>query len=513
MNACCMADGSGASHRLWLVFAILGGISLAVQMALPVDFSDRPETSFDTAPRGHAALFELLQRFHATPGRWLSGVSMPSVDDTIWWIAPDGICDPWLADSDREVERQHAENAFRHGVQPWIEAGGTAVVWLSHPPLEPESLDEFDPGPVETREVMFDRVAGPRAGGSAADPEDDPEAGPDSDPRSETGEEESLRQEWREDLEQTEREIRQGKASRCLGIAGFPLPVRRLAGLDAGEMPIDADRAATAFSVGRWVASRADFDYDRARTLPGSTLAFFERDAEALDGWQPLWVEADDFTAFALARSLAAGRLIVVADARVLSNDRLAHVDAAPFVFDWVEQWGRPWIDEHSHGIVPESGTLRYLARSPAWAACLGLLALGSLVIWRGHAWPTRCVDEVDPDAPTLAAFVESLASLYARTRDHGRVFERYRALSLERVRRAIGLAPGTAPEIVLASLRARAQSRPALRERGLRDLLTQAVRIENAAELERATARLDELVRVLREENGNRDAARRART
>ena len=80
----------------------------------------------------------------------------------------------------------------------------------------------------------------------------------------------------------------------------------------------------------------------------------------------------------------------------------------------------------------------------------MGLATLAS------HAWPKRRVDELDPDSPTLAAFVESLASLYARTRDHARVFERYRALSLERVRRTIGLSPGTAAEIVLASLRAR---------------------------------------------------------
>jgi hypothetical protein len=197
----------------------------------------------------------------------------------------------------------------------------------------------------------------------------------------------------------------------------------------------------------------------------------------------------------------------------VLSNDRLGHVDAAPFVFDWVEEWGMPWIDEHSHGVVPESGTMRYLARSPAWAACVGLFALGSLLIWRGHAWPKRRVEEVDPDAPTLAAFVESVASLYAGTRDHGRVFERYRALSLERLRRAIGLSPGTAPEIVVSMLRSRAQSRTALREQGLRDLLMQEVRIETAAELRRATGRLDDLVRVLQEENLSPDTAHRART
>ncbi len=61
-------------------------------------------------------------------------------------------------------------------------------------------------------------------------------------------------------------------------------------------------------------------------------------------------------------------------------RERPKRVDSAPFVFDWVRDYGQPWIDEHAHGVVPEAGTFRYLAHSPAAAAGLGLLVLGVLV-------------------------------------------------------------------------------------------------------------------------------------
>jgi hypothetical protein len=80
-------------QRLWLVFAIVAGVSFGIQVSRPVDQSDRPETTFDTAPRGHAGVFALLDRFDATRGHWLSALTMPSVDETIWWIAPDGACE------------------------------------------------------------------------------------------------------------------------------------------------------------------------------------------------------------------------------------------------------------------------------------------------------------------------------------------------------------------------------------------------------------------------------------
>jgi hypothetical protein len=515
-------------ERLWLLFGLLLGVAFAVQVAMPVDLSESPETSFETAPRGHAALFELLTRYESVRGRWLSGLSMPAVEDTVWWIAAPGVCDTRVElDVDERAEPTGRDVLFRWTVEPWIEAGGTAVVWLSHPPVDSQDESESEQGgaEIETREVAYRRPSvessrppkdGRRSDGSpdsVSDGEGDPNSGDKGSEVAEREDAESTREQWHDTIEDTRRQLRDGEPRRCLGIVGYPLPPRYLAGLEGGELPADADYAATAFSVGRWVESRKDFDYSEARTLPGATLGFFGRDSERLAGWQPLWIEADDFAPLALERRVGKGRLIVVADARVLTNARLGQIDSAPFVFDWVEEWGAPWIDEHRHGVVPESGAFRYIASSPAAAACVGLIALGALFVWRGHALPKRRVEEADPEAPTLAAFVDSLANLYARTGDHARAFERYRELSLERIRRALGLPPGTPPETVLATLRVRAENRPSLRERGVRDLLMKNLRIESAAELERAAGRLDALVQVLRDENGPADAARRMKT
>jgi hypothetical protein len=136
-------------------------------------------------------------------------------------------------------------------------------------------------------------------------------------------------------------------------------------------------------------------------------------------------------------------------------------------------------------------------------------LVLGVFVLWRGNAWPTRIVEEFDPDAPTLAAYVDSVARLYSETRDHARVFERYRAVCLDRIRRALGLAPGTGVEMILASLRSRARNWPELRDSGLGQLLTKEFPISDAGDLARNAARLDDLVRVLRRGRGGREGGR----
>jgi hypothetical protein len=465
-------------QRLWLAFAIVAGVGFGIQVSMPVDQTDRPETTFDTAPRGHAGVFALLERFDGTPGRWLSGLTMPAVDETIWWIAPTGACED--VDESDSVDAEDADSPklrspFEVIVRPWIEAGGTALVWLSPPPPPLRR-----PGiPVEVSES------------SEASTETDGQ---------------DLRADWEESLAEAREDIREGMSIHCHGIAGFAIPPRQLAGLEGGALPADRHPSPIVFSVGRAVVDREDFDYDTTRILPGPTLAFFsdgDDSVEAMEGWRSLWVEADDLTPLALERSVGKGRLVVVADARILSNARLAHVDSAPFVFGWVEQYGRPWIDEHLHGVVPEAGTFRYLASSPARAAGLGLLLIGVLVVWRGHAWPTRAVSEYDPDAPTLAAFVDSVERLYSGTRDHGRVFERYRAVCLDRIRRALGLAPGSGVEIILTSLRTRASNWPQLRDSGLRHLLTKRLPISSAEDLARNAARLDDLVRVLRGREG----------
>ncbi len=486
-------------QRLWFAFAIVMGASFAIRASWPVDLSERPETTFDTAPRGHAGVFALLDRFDATRGRWLSGLTMPSVDETIWWITPGGACERSVKevsvgseDDPKKEGRLALRSPFEISVRPWIEAGGTAVVWLSHPPLDGSDISPETAPPAD--------VAGERERGETL-PMEDPER---TDPP-------ALRDDWEQSLARARKEIREGEPLRCRVIAGYSLPPRRLAGLEGGAPPVEGRYSPVVFSIGRASAGRDDFDYDATRVLPGPTLAFFSPSgtstgtmtgtiADTLGGWRPLWVEADDFTPLALEREVGEGRLVVIADARILSNGRLARVDSAPFVFDWVRDYGPPWIDEHAHGVVPEAGTLRYLAHSPAWAAGLGLLILSVLVVWRGHAWPTRVVDEFDPDAPTLVAFVDSVARLYSGSRDHAQVFERYRAICLDRIRRALGFAPGTGVEIILASLRSRARNWPELRDSGLGHLLTKQLPIPGADDLARNAARLDDLVRVLRD-------------
>jgi hypothetical protein len=487
-----------STRRRWrwpggaIALAIALAVAAAILLAWPREPAPHPETTWDTAPSGHAALFALLERFEATRGRWLTGLSMPPVDEPLWMIAPRGFCDP--------ASDTGSGSSFRDLVQPWLEAGGEALVWLSRPPSPAASEDVVPwPAPAEGESRTIARRV------DAAD----------AAPGAEREEEEAIRERWREDLEAARRLLREGRAERCDAIGDFRLPPRRLRGLAAQGLEAGAAEGGHPL-----VRVGEDATGLTTRSLPGATLAFFEAGevgAEGLEGggfddgalqggavaahagWRPLWVGREDRAPFALERTVGAGRLVVVADARVLTNGRLDEADAAPFVFDWVRATGPPWIDEHAHGVVPESSTLRYLLRSPAWAAMVGLLVLGLLVAWRGRAWPVRRVEEIDPAAPTLSAFVDSVARLYARSRDFDRIFERYRALSLERIRRALGLAPGTPAEIVVASLRARETGGSARRETGLGDLLTRHVRVTSVEELERATARLDALVEAIR--------------
>lgn len=480
------------SERAWLAFAIVAGVGLALQTLAPPDLSAVPESSFDTAPRGNAGLFELLTRFDQTHGRWVSGLSMPAESGTIWWIAPGDACESVDKEANAE-EGMSLGSPFQVIVRPWIEAGGTALVWLAHSPLpDAEGADQF-------ADQLGDQ------------PTDQPKRDP-GDNAEEAGAE-SARREWEKDLAEHRLLIENGSPEACPTLLGFALPSRSHLGLEGGLLPEEGRYSPIVFSVGRAVAERASFDYAGARTLPGPTLTVFDQDeakgreegdiareGDGWAGWAPLWVEANTQAAFALHRKLGEGQLIVMADARVVSNARLAHVDSAPFVMDWVTEFGTPWIDEHAHGIVAEKGTFRYLMNSPAWASCVGLVVLGLLFIWRGQAWPRRAVSEADSDAPTLGKFVDSVAHLYGRSRDYQAVFERYREVCLARVRRALGLSPGTSSEIILASLSARGENWPALREAGLAHFLTREISISSAQDLDRNAARLEDLVRVVQE-------------
>jgi hypothetical protein len=192
-----------------------------------------------------------------------------------------------------------------------------------------------------------------------------------------------------------------------------------------------------------------------------------------------------------LERAAGHGRLALVADARILRNAWLGNGAAAPFAVDLVRGFGVPRFDERAHGLRVEAGAWRYLLTSPAAFVFVGLGLLGALCAWRGVAWPARRPDDAAGAAPTLETFVDSLAALYARSGDYDRVLQRYRELSLARLRRHFGLPPET-PDAVVAT---RLQSSRRVGPEGLR-WFGKMPQVTTERALRDAARMLDELTR-----------------
>jgi hypothetical protein len=151
---------------------------------------------------------------------------------------------------------------------------------------------------------------------------------------------------------------------------------------------------------------------------------------------------------FVIERPLGRGRLVVVADARVLQNETLSSDDgAALFAVDLVRAFGPPRIVEAEQRLLDarSRSAIVYLARSPAMALFAGLVLTGLLVAWRGGLVPARTIDVEPVPAPTLQTFVGSLARLYAGSHDYPRLLARYRDLTARRLRASLGL-PANAP-------------------------------------------------------------------
>jgi len=220
------------------------------------------------------------------------------------------------------------------------------------------------------------------------------------------------------------------------------------------------------------------------RTLETAPLLRFET---AL-GWE-IAATLDD-EPFILTRELRAGRVVVVADAGFLQNHALDRADAALLAHDLLVAYGVPFFDERSHGLRATEGTLHYLARSSALPFLIAAALLAALALWNARALPPRSLPVESTGSPSLGAFVGSLASLYAGTRDHGRVFERYREFSEARVRRALHLPVTTPREQLYARLRA-AGATGARASQGLRD----ETPVRGRAELQRRVGALDHAV------------------
>ena len=97
---------------------------------------------------------------------------------------------------------------------------------------------------------------------------------------------------------------------------------------------------------------------------------------------------------------------------------------------------------------------------------------------------------DLDPAAPTLETFVASMASLYAGSRDHGRVLERYRELTAARLKRHFGLPQEVSTTALAERIRRERRLAPGRLER-----LTESQPDASAGELAAAAGELDELV------------------
>ena len=194
-----------------------------------------------------------------------------------------------------------------------------------------------------------------------------------------------------------------------------------------------------------------------------------------------------------LERGLGRGLLVLVADGLFLRNAWLDHGDAAPLALALVRAYGVPAFDEHELGPRVRRSAAAYLLTSRAVAVFFGLALTGILFAWQGALVPARQVADVDPSAPRIDAFVDAVAALYARTGDHPRVLERYRALTAGRLRRHLGLPPDTP----VAALVRRLARDPRIDRRAL-DLLIEGEPAEGERGLRAAVGVLDALVRTV---------------
>ena len=376
---------------------VLAGLLALLNASLPDEGRELSGSSFGSVPQGHRALFELLTRLDLTRGRSLSALRDWPAGATIWWVEPMGLCDARIA-MQGEVDVLDPA-AVVWGGRDWVEAGGTAVVFLEPP---------------DTAAVVCDAVAG------IALPGRSPLESGRGDPDSAAGEGVGSS------------EVPSAPEGRAAQVDGPRLPLARripAAGVTVFDGALD-------WRVAAWLRR------------PGSARG--PRPETSGPGAAERGVAGQGAAPFALERDLGEGRLVVVADAGFLRNARLDALDAAPLALDLVRAYGAPYLDEREHGFVPESSAARYLVRSAALPVFLGLALLGALVAWRGSAWPARRVAEFDPETPTLETFVDSMATLYARTGDHRRVLERYRELTLARLGRHFGMSPAASPRAVL---------------------------------------------------------------
>jgi hypothetical protein len=273
----------------------------------------------------------------------------------------------------------------------------------------------------------------------------------------------------------------------CESLGGLALPPRDHPGAASQEADLE-EQAVLSDGEGEVLTQRVEGDLGGGpRTLELPQLVAFVSEPEV--EWR---VRARvDGRALVLERVLGHGHLVVVADATFLRNGWLDTGDAAPLAVDLARTYGLDTLDERAHGLrYDDPDALAFLAASPAAPLFVGLALLGALVFWWGTARPAPLPAVPSAAAPTLEGFVASLAALYGRSRDYTQVAERYRELSIARLRRRFSLPSDARAASVLARLRRQGR----LEEAALSALELPA-HATSARELARQVHRFDAIV------------------
>jgi Domain of unknown function (DUF4350) len=142
---------------------------------------------------------------------------------------------------------------------------------------------------------------------------------------------------------------------------------------------------------------------------------------------------------FAIELQMGAGRLIAVADDRFFRNADLPEGDGSVLLVDLARALGPPVFDERCHGLAAPVSIFAAIAYSRAILPLM--MGLAAALLWASEqrSWPPRTLPPpADRVAPSIAAFVESLGTLYSRAPDPQAAFSAYRAGFLRRLRRQI---------------------------------------------------------------------------
>jgi hypothetical protein len=216
-----------------------------------------------------------------------------------------------------------------------------------------------------------------------------------------------------------------GQYERCALAGDLPLPHRRALRAGKGPHHLAGD------------VLRAD------RALRGRDLARFWK---VRDPWRVRATLAGE--PFVIERLVGEGRVVAVADGRILQNARLGKPDAALVGVDLVQAFGSPTFDEAVTARHARS-TLSYVAASPALPLFLALGALGLVLTSHGRMVPPRRLDSDMMPEPRLDDLIDSLATLYARAGSATDALRHYRVYARASLRRHFGLPVDTPAALV----------------------------------------------------------------